>query len=265
MFTLLTKSIIKKIYRSKIAVNITDSGISYKAYYNPKTLESFRQIAEYIINKYRQKIENRRLIVAIAGPPGSGKSTISKILYNMIREKIKNLYLVPLDGFHYTNEYLKSKTINFNNRLYTLYDLKGAHFTFDYNNFKKHIGLIISGHNIYWPLYSRKIHNPISEGIKINGNGIIIIEGNYLLLNKFPWNETCGLYDIKIFIKPYRFLLKKRIIKRKLAGGHSKKYARKHYRLTDRYNISLVLKNVCKYDILIKQCGLFKYKYIQKG
>ena len=45
-----------------------------------------------------------RFILAISGPPGSGKSTISSLIANSLGECAK---IVPMDGFHLENQQLK--------------------------------------------------------------------------------------------------------------------------------------------------------------
>ena len=55
----------------------------------------------------REHAVGRRLIVALAGPPGSGKSTSSELLVESLNADVAGWAAVlPMDGFHYDDLYL---------------------------------------------------------------------------------------------------------------------------------------------------------------
>jgi len=45
----------------------------------------------------------KQLLVGLAGPPGSGKSTIASALVLRLQRTIPSATVLSLDGFHYSN------------------------------------------------------------------------------------------------------------------------------------------------------------------
>lgn len=46
------------------------------------------------------------------------------------------------------------------------------------------------------------VGDPIENDIHIPpSNKIVIVEGNYLALNQYPWNEICQIFDERWFIE----------------------------------------------------------------
>ncbi len=257
------KSIIKRM-KKLIGYTISDSDLEYQIFLTKESLEQCKNLIQLILLDVKRQQKNR-YIIALAGPPGSGKSSISALLKKLSIEYYGvKIITLPMDGFHHTNEYLKSHYINYKGKKISLYELKGAPESYNiekYTHFIKR--LTLADDNFYWPVYSRIKHEPVEKGILIKPEDkIFIIEGNYLLIGNKKWNNVENLYNKKLFLRPsiiLKFKLKKRIIDRKIRGGYSKKEAKKHFRLTDRKNIKIVLKESKNYDILIKQKGLYSY------
>ena len=70
---------------------------------------------------------DKRCLVAIAGPPAVGKSTLAECLCEKLNRANKQTAIVPMDGFHLDNETLMAKG---------LLHRKGAPMTFDVSAFK---------------------------------------------------------------------------------------------------------------------------------
>ena len=250
----------------RFTIVIEESNLKFKLYYTRNSIKNcFIKIAKLTYNKYKEsQIDGlKRYIIAIAGPPGCGKSSISHLFSYILKKEFRiNSKIIPLDGFHYDNNFLKSHNYTKNGRIINLYDIKGAPETYNTNAFKDSIKKLIDGKKFYWPIYSRKIHNPVENGIEIvETDSIFIIEGNYLFLDESPWKELIPFYNLKIFIKSKEKFLRRRVIKRKIAGGYKKSEALKHYKISDKENIKRVLKNIAEFDILIKQRGRYSYSF----
>ena len=240
--------------------HISESGFDYTIQYKSKTIKEF--FVPFIEELFKIFIKNKKeiLIVGIAGPPGSGKSTISALFKKLLKEKDVTSFILPLDGFHLKNKELKEKKISYNNRVVSLYEKKGAKETYDAEKLLECMKKLREKRNFYWPVYLRTTHEPLEKGIYLSEwNSVFIIEGNYLFIGEHPWKRLMNFFDIKIFIRPKKHFLKKRIVHRKYKGGYAKKEAHKHFRLTDSVNIQEVLNLSKGYQYVIEQKGKFSY------
>jgi len=65
------------------------------------------EIAHLAATIFKRAGKAKRFIVAIAGPPGSGKSTLSAGLHDLLPEGA--VEVVPMDGFHYDDIVLNAR------------------------------------------------------------------------------------------------------------------------------------------------------------
>ena len=244
-----------------VKLELTDADLPVTIYYTEDSISHcFVPLCNNIENLYRDSTREP-FIIGLGGPPGSGKSVIALTISSYLKNRNLDVTILPLDGFHLKNEVLKERTIARGFKKVTLYEIKGAKETYDMESFLSHLAILrTTNEEFYWPVYSRKIHQPVLKGIKISDRKkIFIIEGNYLFLGASPWNSVREFFDLGIFIIPLKRLLRKRIINRKLTGGISKKEARRHYRKADRINIKEVLKESTGYDHIIRQKSRYRY------
>lgn len=190
-----------------------------------------------------QKQKNRKIIVYLAAAPGCGKSTLALYLETLCND----IQALSMDGFHHTNKYLNT---HYRNDGTLLACHKGAIDTFDVDNLIKHIKDIKGNKEVSWPIYDRNIHDPIDNAIKVEKD-IILIEGNYLLLDIKPWDKLIDYCDHSIFIKGEVIDLENRLVSRKMKSVSLDK-ALIHYHETDKPNILLVNKHSIKADLKLK-------------
>ena len=172
-----------------------------------------------------QKEKKRRIAVFLAAPPAAGKSTLCCYLEKLSRETpgLTPVQCVGIDGFHYYQDVLDSHSIYRNGEVIPLAKIKGAPETYDV---KKLRGLLdsLNEDKQFWPVYDRRIHNPVENAVEIRED-ILIVEGNWLLLDEAPWNTlTC---DYSIFLALGDESQLERIVARKMMGGFSEEHARK--------------------------------------
>jgi pantothenate kinase len=230
--------------------------------YTKKTVqESFIPLINTIIHHY-EKSQTKPYTLALAGPPGCGKSAVSSIFKILLEAQGIVTYVLPLDGFHFNDEELKKMKTMRRNRPIALYERKGAKETYRVEHLVDLLAVLKSGQNLHWPIYSRSTHNPVEKGIFINNkDAIYIVEGNYLLLDCNPWNTLRKYFNRKIFISSKKRFLRKRIRQRKKKGGFSSAYARRHYRECDSENIDEVMTSSSGYDFLLTQRGAHRYTF----
>lgn len=193
-----------------------------------------------------KKQSAHRYIVGVAGPPASGKSTLSKKLCTLINNENGNEIcdVVPMDGFHLDNTTLDKLQIRHR---------KGAVNTFDSDGFVSLVKSLQSATKpLPIPLFDRDKDAVIEDAKIIHlKHKILIVEGNYLFLNSEPWLRLQEFFNFKIFINPDIDTIKKRLIDRWLQHGHNHKDAQKRAFSNDIPNAEFVLKNSKDADLII--------------
>lgn len=178
-----------------------------------------------------------RLIVAIAGAPGSGKSTLSAHLcqrLNAVATDGDIAAVVPMDGFHLDDGLLREQG--------TL-ARKGAPFTFDFGGLNSILSRLKANREdaIAVPLFDRDLE--IARGgarLIPKGRKIILVEGNYLLLDLPPWSSLRQYFDLSVALSVPFPTLEKRLIARWTEQGFSPDEARRRARENDLVNAALV-------------------------
>lgn len=193
-----------------------------------------------------QDIETRALarmrsLIAVAGPPGSGKSTLSDYLATRLGPSAQ---VLPMDGFHLENEELEQRG---------LLHRKGAPETFDAAGFVRLVRSLHGDAEVSYPTFDRDADRTVPEGGTISKDTkIVLIEGNYLLLKASPWIELAPLFDMTIQLDVDRDVLEKRLIKRWLDQGMPRAAARARAAENDMRNVDLVLQNASNAEFVLR-------------
>ena len=178
------------------------------------------------------KPKKNRVLIAIAGPPGSGKSTVGELLTDLMNKNLMKTSLVPMDGFHLDNETLEKSN---------LLERKGAPETFDVCGFLSLIKELRSKNDIKVPLFDRSADKVIKDAQIISREqDYLVIEGNYLLFDRELWRDLSKYWDYKIFLKIEQTVLKSRLIKRWLAENLTYSEAEARVVNNDLINANLV-------------------------
>ncbi len=188
-----------------------------------------------------------RYLLGITGCPAAGKSMLARKLTDEINFRTGDdlAAVVPMDGFHFPNSTLKERG---------LLNSKGAPETFDAGSFVELINRLhkFPDRSIMCPAYDRKIHDPVEDSITIQpGNRLIIVEGNYLLLNDSPWNLIRTKMNEVWYIDTPLKTIKERLFYRHVAGVSSKKQAERKVTSVDLPNAELVKKTILSADKIV--------------
>lgn len=136
-----------------------------------------------------------RVIAAIAGPPGSGKSTVAEVLVEKLNARaLGSAAVMPMDGYHYDDGLLHA---------WGKRARKGAPDTFDVGGFRHMLMRLRANEEaeIAVPVFDRSIEisrgsaRMIPQSVKI-----IVSEGNYLLLRQPPWSDLRPLFDVTVML-----------------------------------------------------------------
>ena len=141
-----------------------------------------------IIETMRKRADHRELI-AIAGPPGSGKTTLAKTL----ADRLAHCSYLSMDGFHLDNPILIQKGLR---------ERKGAPETFDVSGFMHLLQRLQKKEEVYVPCFDRQTERTINCAYPIpNHHDLVIVEGNYLLLDEPVWRDLDDYWDLAVFVQ----------------------------------------------------------------
>lgn len=184
------------------------------------------------------------LIVAIAGPPASGKSTLAERLTVDLRAAGNVAAYCPMDGFHKPNAQLDAEGLR---------GVKGRIDTFDGTAFALAVARLAKGDAFWWPRYSRHSHEPVPEGTRIEGvETVCIVEGNYILTDGEPWKSAAAHFDLRIFKDAPDGVLRQRLTRRHERGGKGGRETGEKVDRTDMPNAREVRKSANAADFLFQ-------------
>lgn len=189
--------------------------------------------------------DSRRFIIALAGPPGVGKSTLSQSLVDEFKRRGEGAAIVPMDGFHLDNAVLEARG--------TL-ARKGAPFTFDADGYAALLTRLRAepDRDIAIPVFDRELDLArAGSAIITPRHRCLIAEGNYLLLDDPAWTQMAGLFDLTIMLTADMEVLSSRLIDRWLGYGLDPEKARTRALSNDIPNAELVIRKSAKADLVI--------------
>jgi pantothenate kinase len=197
--------------------------------------ETVSELANDVLKKLKEHGTGARFMLGIVGSPGAGKSTVSQALVDEINRTSGSEVgrVVPMDGYHLSNEELER---------IGLLAVKGIPNTFDAQAFvqlleqlRENRGLVCA------PLFDRNIEASIPDAIKIlPEHCILVVEGNYLLIQDEPWHRIRELLDEIWFINTSFDVILPRLIERHRQGGRTEEGARAKVESTDMPNAKLI-------------------------
>ncbi|MEO9517361.1 MAG: nucleoside triphosphate hydrolase [Paracoccaceae bacterium] len=158
----------------------------------------------------------QRFLVAIAGAPGAGKSTLADQLAQSLNEtRADCAAVVPMDGFHLDDIVLNQRGWRAR---------KGAPHTFDVAGLGHLLGRMRRNTEaeIAIPVFDRSI-DIARAGARFvpRSVDVILVEGNYLLLNQDPWSGLKSSFDLTVMISVEEEELKRRLQGRWVRHGLS--------------------------------------------
>ena len=185
---------------------------------------------------------NRQLI-AVAGPPGSGKTTVAELARQELDLRGHPTGVLAMDGFHFDNAVLAGRG---------LIERKGAPETFDTSGFIAMLHRLLDEDEVAVPTFDRKLDKAIAASAVIGPKQrTVIVEGNYLLLEQEGWRACGGLWALRAFLDVPFPELERRLIERWTAHGLEAHLARQRALSNDIPNAELVVERSKSADLVL--------------
>ncbi|KAI1309794.1 P-loop containing nucleoside triphosphate hydrolase protein [Xylaria venustula] len=198
-----------------------------------------------------------RIVIALAGPPGSGKSTIAAEVVSRINDGASQriAIVVPMDGFHYSRAHLDTLP-----NPIEAYRRRGIYWTFDANGVLDlvktlHLSRTAAPAMILAPSFDHATKDPVEGGIEVAPEvKIIIIEGNWLLFDRDPWKQIQLYVDDTWFVDIETDQALQRVALRHLKSGVEANWeaALNRARQNDLLNGDEVRNNLIKPNVVVR-------------
>ena len=149
---------------------------------------------EDLVERLAERRGVGRRLIALAGPPAAGKSTLADRLCDALNVADPGSTAVfGLDGYHFDDMVLKARG---------LLARKGAPETFDVAGFAHMLARLKANaeeEGIAVPVFDRGLEIA-RAGARIipQSVGTLIVEGNYLLLDRPRWRDLAPLFDVTV-------------------------------------------------------------------
>ncbi len=191
--------------------------------------------------------DNTRVIVAIVGAPASGKSSSVEALKTLLEDQMQlKTQVIPMDGFHYDNAILES---------FGLIKRKGSPDTFDVDGLLTCLARLRQAFDVCdvaIPVFDRSMELSRSSARLIRQDtNVLLVEGNYLLLNQEPWSHLREYFNLTAMINCPMGTLRSRLFDRWASYQFSDAEIREKVECNDLINAQTVIENSCVADFLL--------------
>ena len=203
-----------------------------------------KRLSQKVFTRFQSLDASARLLVAIAGIPGSGKTSLAthvaasvNTLYHTSQHTLHPHFptpdqshpdpnepdvaiALPLDGYHLTRAQLAALP-NAEEATFR----RGAAFTFDAEAYFALVELLRkplepNTRTIRAPSFDHAVKDPVEDDIPIYPTTrIVLLEGNYVALDHKPWSDAARLMDEVWFVAVSEDVAARRLIKRHIAAG----------------------------------------------
>ncbi len=182
-------------------------------------------------------------LLGITGAPGSGKTTLTAALVAAGAAA----GVVPMDGFHYADVELVRRGLR---------DRKGAPGTFDAEGYAALLRRVRSGDaDVVAPAFERGLEQPLAGAIAVPEAGLVITEGNYLLLDEPRWREVRAQVEEVWHVHVDDAVRRERLVARHVAHGKSPAQASAWVASVDDPNAALVEAAAVRADRVLDLTG----------
>lgn len=162
-----------------------------------------------LLGKISARKDQGRTLVALSGPPGSGKSTVANRLQALItRDLGVSAVVVGMDGFHFDDAVLLARGAM---------TRKGAPHTFDVGGLAALLARLHANteSEVAAPVFDRALELSRAGALVVSREvRVVIVEGNYLLVTSTPWRALRPFFHLTARLKAPEEILTARLLQR---------------------------------------------------
>ncbi|KAF2127327.1 P-loop containing nucleoside triphosphate hydrolase protein [Dothidotthia symphoricarpi CBS 119687] len=196
--------------------------------------EQIVRLVDRTWDKFQDVPASKRLLIAVSGIPGSGKTTLAATVSNRLNKKHVQqspgtsnssplAAFIPMDGYHLSRVQLDAMPDPAN-----AHARRGAAFTFDGESYLRLVknlreSILPETKTLHAPSFDHAVKDPVEDDIAIAPSvRIVIFEGNYCSLNSAPWKDAAKLMDELWFVDVDFKVARKRLVYRHVKAGIAK-------------------------------------------
>ncbi|SMQ48040.1 unnamed protein product [Zymoseptoria tritici ST99CH_1A5] len=184
--------------------------------------EQISKLLDRIAYLRKRSGDEQRILIAVAGGPGSGKSTLcARLLQEAQKKGLHDMVAVPMDGFHFPKSHLAALQDPAE-----AFARRGNPLSFNAAKFVEAVASLkatasgLAPTDIALPGFDHAVQDPVDNEIIVLASAkVVLLEGNYVLLNEKPWNQISDMVDDRWYIDVPRDVAKLRLIERHLRAG----------------------------------------------
>ncbi|XXG68143.1 hypothetical protein AAC387_Pa06g1302 [Persea americana] len=221
---------------------------------------------------------NSKYIVGLAGPPGSGKTTLAAEVVSRVNKywtqkastiaatdsqlEPPNVAIVlPMDGFHLYRSQLDAME-----NPEEAHARRGAPWTFDPDLLLKCLNTMRSEGSVYVPSFDHGVGDPIENDIFVSlQHKVVIVEGNYLFLEEGAWKDISSTFDEKWFLEVDIDKAMQRVLKRHISTGETADVAKQRIEYNDRPNAEFIMQTKQNANLIISHPMVIKKGHCDPG
>lgn len=155
-----------------------------------------------------------RVVVSVAGVPGSGKTTVATEVVAQLNARGIKAVALTMDGFHLYRHQLTTEE---------MVRRRGAPFTFDQPRFVATVALLKPAYRVkpvLAPSFDHSVKDPVEDDVKIEPDvKVVVVEGNYTSLTDDGWSDIGDIVDELWFVATPLEVAQQRLVARHLLLG----------------------------------------------